>query len=753
MSRSMSNGIGSVFINPPNPFVSSKDLIRLTYEKILADGKIDGGSTTVCCGVISLNRDGNVELDIANVGDSGCFVYRDTSSLLGRCISPTSEIHPGLNLGFQTEEQRHGSGHNDPPFQLASLGRFGGSSKCSDDPNSAQCFKIVLLPGDHIIFSTDGFRDNIRESTVRDILNTKSLIHYKSKMIVEECVRNSWKPDDITVIVVKVCDYNFKMKTKGSVLQDTSPHKIRPHDNPYGGPHSSPNPFLETNWNTKQNIANVHLGTEITAQRFTFLLKPFFGDTNTFRSCKRIDNTFYCGNVKSVNSILRILRIGRMMSDLRYGSADLFEKILWSNCTTDTSENCVRIDIYIEKSGPVFEPSDFRITNNDNILVISYGIIKILEMLHSYDISYKRLTPESFNVIIDPRLLTVTGIKLSWIDMFSGGTRDSRKYLYRDAEYFSTCVNIAQGKGSYDGIRKLSPKIDIWSAGVIIGHLLMRKDGTTRIPFAAPEPSPKAIVISILQNFGWAGNNEINTENDPSILSEFDTSVDWNRTTSHDPLIVDLLRCMFKFTSSLRYSAAQLVNHPVFRLNEKIAIECPMFVQMKERLDKIKIQEPLFSSLCGSEISVTGHWSAVKSIKTDDIGPNRIIFNNQFDTHMDLTHEEYIRLHCRPFMESDIFTFRVQCISKQILIEMSTMEKIDAPKCCELYLSKPINNIWVGSGSLLMNLTDERQIVSSLCAMDDIDFDPKMFTQGVKPEVILVDDDDDTPAAKRSRYA
>ncbi len=161
--------------------------------RIVNNNEVVGGSTTACLISLWIDANDDVKMTTANLGDSAFKIFRGTQT------NPT--------LRFQSRLQRHGeSSFFSPPFQLAALGEeYKHLPVCNDDPSAAECeIDKVLLPLDRIVLATDGVWDNIAEEVLVDILSDPlTCSNEKAFKIVDECSRNSWKLDDMTVVVVE----------------------------------------------------------------------------------------------------------------------------------------------------------------------------------------------------------------------------------------------------------------------------------------------------------------------------------------------------------------------------------------------------------------------------------------------------------------------------------------------------------------------------------------------------------------------
>eukprot|EP00667_Euglena_gracilis_P019788 EG_transcript_21263 len=104
------------------------------------------GSATACIAV--LNGD---ELDVCNLGDSGCLILRDGEVL------------------FATKEQTHGFNY---PFQLG--------AESMDTPLDADMTTHTIKEGDLVILATDGVFDNLFQDQILDLVASHNLVDFSS---------------------------------------------------------------------------------------------------------------------------------------------------------------------------------------------------------------------------------------------------------------------------------------------------------------------------------------------------------------------------------------------------------------------------------------------------------------------------------------------------------------------------------------------------------------------------------------------
>lgn len=144
---------------------SPQALLQKAYSNIVEEGKIEAGGSTACVGIVSTSTG---TLHTANLGDSGFSIYRS-----GKTV-------------FQSKAQTHAF---NTPYQLAilppALRAFedkqpaGASRHILDYPSDADIKSFQLKHGDLVVFSTDGFLDNISSTEALAIV-TKALLRHKA---------------------------------------------------------------------------------------------------------------------------------------------------------------------------------------------------------------------------------------------------------------------------------------------------------------------------------------------------------------------------------------------------------------------------------------------------------------------------------------------------------------------------------------------------------------------------------------------
>lgn len=194
--------------------LSPKQLIQMGYDKIKSEGIVKVGGTTA----IAAHFPANGVLQVANLGDSWCGVFRDSK------------------LVFQTKFQTVGF---NAPYQLAIIpdemareAKRKGGAFIQNKPSDADEYSFQLSKNDVVVLATDGVTDNIssedmqlflrdNESTVGSDLQSVTQ-EFVSKVVklskdpnypsvfAQEITKltgkdyRGGKEDDITVVVVKV---------------------------------------------------------------------------------------------------------------------------------------------------------------------------------------------------------------------------------------------------------------------------------------------------------------------------------------------------------------------------------------------------------------------------------------------------------------------------------------------------------------------------------------------------------------------
>ncbi|KAL7666526.1 Protein phosphatase [[Candida] zeylanoides] len=146
ISRELCATAKQIFEHTPAEAVSRaapRALLSSAFNEILRSPQVEIGGTTACLGIFGPER----TLQVANLGDSWCGVFRDYKLV--------------LETTFQT--------HNfNTPYQLAKIPRqilreaeLQGRRYIIDSPERADEYKWQLEQGDIVVFATDGVTDNI----------------------------------------------------------------------------------------------------------------------------------------------------------------------------------------------------------------------------------------------------------------------------------------------------------------------------------------------------------------------------------------------------------------------------------------------------------------------------------------------------------------------------------------------------------------------------------------------------------------
>jgi len=168
-------------------------IMSAAYEKIKNNNEVEAGSTTCCIVTLDSSDPSNPLLRSANLGDSGYVIIRR-----GEVIAYSD---------FQRLELA--------PMQLAIIPeRFASIGAIQTDPAAAECREHAVEDGDIIILASDGLWDNIPNchQSNSDLAVLVSELDARgaampdiAQMLVETALSYYFKPDDITVVVAKVC--------------------------------------------------------------------------------------------------------------------------------------------------------------------------------------------------------------------------------------------------------------------------------------------------------------------------------------------------------------------------------------------------------------------------------------------------------------------------------------------------------------------------------------------------------------------
>ncbi|OQO06214.1 hypothetical protein B0A48_08802 [Cryoendolithus antarcticus] len=129
-----------------------QDLLQTAYDAVIANPRIQAGGSTASLGVV----DGNGELEVANLGDSGYLIL--SPGKVAACSEPQTHA---FNTPYQLSKI--------PARMRVQQSIFGSSATFSESPAQADVTHHKIAHGDIVIFATDGVLDNLSAS---DILAT-----------------------------------------------------------------------------------------------------------------------------------------------------------------------------------------------------------------------------------------------------------------------------------------------------------------------------------------------------------------------------------------------------------------------------------------------------------------------------------------------------------------------------------------------------------------------------------------------------
>jgi len=197
MSKQMMRNSSSLASQAANSgvHVLPSEILSRAYSKIVNGKEVEAGSTTTCVLSISHSQEGKPILHSANLGDSGFMVIR------------------GTEVVMFSEFQRQ----DNAPRQLAMIPeRFKHIGAIQSSPDEAEVLELEIQEGDVIICATDGLWDNIpRDSSwkgvpylVAALLEQDASLRDVAKVLVDTAVSTFYKPDDVTVVAVRVVKPN-----------------------------------------------------------------------------------------------------------------------------------------------------------------------------------------------------------------------------------------------------------------------------------------------------------------------------------------------------------------------------------------------------------------------------------------------------------------------------------------------------------------------------------------------------------------
>lgn len=195
-----------------NRSFTPKQLIDMAYSKIKQEGQVKAGGTTA----IVAHFPPSGKLELANLGDSWCGVFRDS-----KLVFQTKFQTVGFNAPYQLAII---------PEDLAKEAARRGSSYIQNKPSDADEYQFQLKSNDVIVLATDGVTDNIATGDMELFLGNNANatdLQQVTQKFVNQVVNLSkdssfpsvfaqeiskltgkqylgGKEDDITVVVVRV---------------------------------------------------------------------------------------------------------------------------------------------------------------------------------------------------------------------------------------------------------------------------------------------------------------------------------------------------------------------------------------------------------------------------------------------------------------------------------------------------------------------------------------------------------------------
>ncbi|ANB15126.1 type 2C protein phosphatase PTC7 [Sugiyamaella lignohabitans] len=155
---------------------SPQSLLTSAYKSLKDEGDSYAGGSTACVGVASAFTG---MLSIANIGDSGFFIFRQRRVYR----RSTPQTHQ-----FNT------------PFQLSivpkSMAKRRGRSPISDDPQDADLSQHQLKHGDVVVLATDGLTDNVFAQEILKVV-TNGMWHSRSWIHEDEAAIDDLEPVDL----------------------------------------------------------------------------------------------------------------------------------------------------------------------------------------------------------------------------------------------------------------------------------------------------------------------------------------------------------------------------------------------------------------------------------------------------------------------------------------------------------------------------------------------------------------------------
>jgi len=172
-----------------HPNTPAFDLLRKAQADLYADSRKNldlMGSTTACIATVQ-EQENNLLLDVANIGDSGAFVFR-----AGKLVWNSRDTSIAAGTPHQIAAI---------PPRLASMGYF--SSNAETDASTDQ---FSLQVHDWLLVVTDGITDNINLKVSGALLklNEKPPPSEVALALLRTCFVNARKIDDTTAVVLHV---------------------------------------------------------------------------------------------------------------------------------------------------------------------------------------------------------------------------------------------------------------------------------------------------------------------------------------------------------------------------------------------------------------------------------------------------------------------------------------------------------------------------------------------------------------------
>ncbi len=187
--------------------------------------------------------------------------------------------------------------------------------------------------------------------------------------------------------------------------------------------------------------------------------------------------------------------------------------------------------IYEKTNGGVLTPllAGPAVLSDDTIRTWIYLLLHSLEAMHGFGVVHRDLKADNV-VLTEPHTTgTIPVVKISDFGQARVLTTSKTQItppsvvsMYRAPEVFSEKIKC-ESDGRIYSPKKLDPRMDVWSLGVIFAKMLPRRVGSLRRPpFIPTGPSEKHIVKAILVQFGWReGMTDIDGPPLPSLFDEF----------------------------------------------------------------------------------------------------------------------------------------------------------------------------------------------------------------------------------------